>query len=246
MQRCIMKSGQSLTILFPYTELIIPPRCRKARYVNFDDGVFTTNIPCITAEQAPVAIRATFSCKTFEYRWYKERLWTAESLYRGKPVNDSTYRAIEPVIDLRDGPASNPYILNAREKTHLDNTVALDARLKDIIIIDGQTYCVAGEPVFTVCTFGLGNNHGGTSLIATDALSISVSGTTPENIYGLMDIQSGIDAATKTALERGDTRYLPIIANGPLFEILINEAVKIRANSHFKLSPEVKEKGCFF
>lgn len=227
-------------ILFSYTESIIPKGCRKARNTSFDDGEVTINIREIAAADAPVAIRANgkfdfdqLSPYEIEYRWWKGRLWTSLSVFKGKPASHSAqsdwnYELVPETLDLRGGGRLyNPGIYSGESNNRQKNIDAMRAQLDNLVLIDGVMHRTAGEPCYKVMTFGLGSNRGGTALMLDCAPEKRTKGNS-EYLFGLLDRETAIEAATETATERGDTKNLPIVPHGPQFEVLITEAIKLR------------------
>lgn len=236
-------------ILFSYTELIIPKGCRKARNVSFDDGEVTIDVKEISAADAPVAILATSERDskpfTVEYRWWKGRLWTSLRVSGGVPDSHSAssadwdYEPLPSVVELGEHHRlHNPGIYTDRSATRKRNIDALRDRIANILLIDGVTYCAASEPCYKVMTFGMGCNHGGTALML-DIVPAKITKSSTEYLFGLLDCEAGIAAATKTAIERGDDNNLPIVPHGPQFEVLIPEAIKLRAKAPKPAKPKV-------
>lgn len=75
-----------------------------------------------------------------------------------------------------------------------------------MLIVDGKIYRRCGEPYYSPITFGLGNNHGGTSyrILFTDIASRK------KKIYGLspVSLEQAREATVNVALDRGDTKYV--------------------------------------
>ena len=198
---------KKLKVLFSYTEKIVPKRCRIERPVRFEDGEVTFNIPAVTAEQAPVAI---IENDGLEYRWWNKKLWT-----RGGHV-------LPDVIDRRSD--STFHEERFYPKTRSEKIKLLKENIgKRILIVDGISYVAAGEPRYYVITFGLGRNHGGTSLSCSYSYNENIS---KSSYFNLLQRDEAITAATKTAKNRGDTESLPITIEES-FKILIPEAIQV-------------------
>src|SRR5699024_3865202 len=97
---------------------------------------------------------------------------------------------------------------------------AIQARYGRDLIIDGAVWRRCGEPIYTIATFGMGGNHGGTGLMvdSTDQFRGNVDLAFRADEYELAR-----EKATKFALERGDTESVPGFARR--IEVLIPEAV---------------------
>jgi len=68
-------------ILFNYTESFIPPRCSKPRYLTKDDGEIIIEIPVLSEQEAPIALKSTGNNVisnarwSVAYHWWDGRLW---------------------------------------------------------------------------------------------------------------------------------------------------------------------------
>ena len=107
-------------------------------------------------------------------------------------------------------------------KTRAESEAAIQAWAADLLIIGGKTHRVADEPLYCVMTFGLGHNHGGTSLSVSSHYNSNIAW---QNYFRLDQREEAIKAAEKVALGRGDTQSVPIRTN-PTFRILIPEAIQ--------------------
>lgn len=238
-----------IRVLFNYTESVIPPRCRKPRNVNRNDGVVDIDIPVLSSEQAPVAIRAsgTFLSRDLEFayelRWWEGQLWSAVSIDQcGEPRGRTTgqdnwdWPSLPEILDLRQGSRNQchtyeffgSYGNNPRE----DVEVEIHAFAKRHIVIDGIPHRACHEPRFVVMTFGLGANHGGTAVMASNFFNTNIKS---ENYFGLLELEDALAYATQVAEKRGDTKNLPMRYSGPQFEVLKPEVVAVRNTR--KLAP---------
>jgi hypothetical protein len=228
-------------ILFSYFEDVVPPRCRKARSVRFDDGEATIEIKEISAQDAPVAIRANGSfihrrneAYMLEYRWWNGSLWSSVRIEGVEPngrtsgKDDWDFPAWPSVLDLRDDYAYvDSYEFAIRCSAHEGRQHVqeyLQEMAKSHILIDGVPYRPAGEPRYVVMTFGLGQNHGGTACMMDAWYNPNIS---KDRYFSLLDREKAIALATDIATKRGDTKNLPIKPHGPNWEILLPEAIQV-------------------
>jgi hypothetical protein len=94
--------------------------------------------------------------------------------------------------------------------------------VNNMVSVGGVIYEPAGEPMYNVMTFGLGRNHGGTSLSVTTHYNRNV----PFRCYFRADErEAAVKYATEVATNRGDDKSLPFETKVPMIEILIPEAV---------------------
>ena len=253
-----MHDPKNLTVLFSYTESVVPPRCRKARPVKFHDGEFSFAVPHLEGNEAPVAIISTGHIgygdqeRRFgvEYRWFSERLWTAVRLDGVRPsgytsrTDDWEHPPLPETIDARSDSASASLhglgLHYGTYRTRAEAEEELRACLEDHLVVDGAWYRPAGEPRYVVQTFGLGANHGGTALFATDHFNTNLG---QDCYYNLLAFEAAVAHATRTAQSRGDTQSLPIRVNGgETFRILQRSALKVQSPPSDRLA-EKKDEG---
>lgn len=93
---------------------------------------------------------------------------------------------------------------------------------KRFLIIDNEVWSLTGEPRYVIHVFGLGRNHGGTSLSVSNYYNENIS----RNAYfNANERDKAIERALEIAEGRGDTKYLDRIKNCPEIEVLISEMV---------------------
>jgi len=222
-----------LTVKYSYIEQIIPPRCRKPRPQRFEDGVVVLSIREVTAEQAPVAIigreedcNSDNYLEPVVYRWFEGRLWTDCAVSNCSRRRASCYPALGPSLNLVKDSAvlSNPalgiYVCVHDGKQGIADY--LQGLARDWLIIDGQLYRPAGEPMYVVMTFGLSGNHGGTALLTDDHLNPNIR---REAYFSLLELDQAITHTLLVAGKRGDT--VKVSTNpGFQFQVLIPAAIQ--------------------
>jgi hypothetical protein len=221
---------KKIKVLFSYTANIIPKRCRIARPIEFDDGKVTVSIPMVSKKDAPVAIiknRCWDQKKPISYRWWGGKLWVK-----------SSYEELPEQIDLKDNYAAEVnqsfggYYFRRQSENEMIKEVKSAAASH--LIIDGAYYEQAGEPRYVVMTYGLGNNHGGTSLSWDPRYNPNIS---KSRYFNLLQLDQALTLATKTAKARGDDKSLPITHE--TFQVLIPGAIKVNPSKQHG-------KGCAF
>lgn len=103
-----------------------------------------------------------------------------------------------------------------------DNIAAIIQTIADNYIVSGDTlYRRCGEPYYYVHGFGLGNNHGGSTLANG---STRIDGTVPAGhhtvVYNALQREEGLAAFNQYARERGDTLS---VGTGPLHNIIVHD-----------------------
>lgn len=231
-----------IRVLFNYTISTIPPRCRKPRLVTHNDGAVEVEIQELTAEQAPVAIRASGTKLTddveyaYDLRWWNGRLWSAVQLDDNcepraytNGMQDWEWPAMPEILDLRLGSRNVSWIFpfhsnfgsNPRESVEAD----IQAFALDYVVIEGKPYRPVREPRYVVMTFGLGSNHGGTSLMVSASSNSNIK---DEAFFGLLELEGAKAYATEVAERRADTKSLPMRYGWAQFEVLMPQVLTVR------------------
>lgn len=212
-----------IKVEFSYWEDSIPKYCRKVRPVRFDKGVVTLSIPMVSSKEAPIAILKSPCFEQDEpisYHWWNQQLWKKDdSQYFGDGI-------LPYEMDIR-----SQYRPQARELGYCSALVCpskeqvikgLKTCAADWLFIDGALYRVSGEPRYVTMTFGLGSNHGGTSLMWSSHYNSNIGA---KSYFSLLQKEEAIARATQIAINRGDTKSLPIEADD--FEVLIPQAIRL-------------------
>jgi len=214
-----------IKVNYTFAEEYIPPRCRKPRSREINKTMNVT-IKEISVELAPVAMIVTdyetrdgeFGVNDTAYRWYKNKLYKLYRVQSGDETgNPHTMKDVEREIDR----AGYGYFDNADEKKRVSDIKKVAKRY---LIIDGEIYREAGEPRYYVVTFGLGHNHGGSSLSIIEYYNDNIS---KDNYFNAFQREEAIKCFEWVALGRGDTKSVKseYVDN---IKVLIPEAVKCK------------------
>lgn len=230
-----------IKLLFSYVEKVVPPRCKKSREVRYHDGEIELDVVEIQSSEAPVAIRATYESEVYEkpyqmeYRWWGNCLWVNVRNYHGKAHFDKDTKTVTnfliypTTIDLRSdsGMTNHDYdiCLFNKDNSKAEAIEYLSKWAKNELFIDGIRYRPCGEPHYIVATFGLGRNHGGTACMID---STNSQNNCDSSVFSLLEREQAIAKATEVAVARGDTNNLPIVPHGPIWEVLIPDAIRIK------------------
>jgi len=212
-------NSKEIKVLFGYTESLIPKRCRIARPVEFEDGELTVRIPMVTKKDAPVAIiknRCWDQPKSISYRWWGKKLWVHDENGLPDQIN---------LNDYYQAGINQAFIWSYSCVRHISKREAIKnikTAAAEHLLIDGDWYKRADEPRYVVMTFGLGRNHGGTSLSWDSHYNPNIG---KSRYFNLLQRNEAIELATQIAKRRGDDESLPIHAE--TFQVLIKEAIKV-------------------
>lgn len=220
----------NITVEFKYWEDYLPTRrCRKMRQREVS-GTYEAHVREITPNKFPVGLRyQNFIMKLtrperrwIDLHWYEGELWTLSracdyfanaSWEKPLPV-DMLERFLTPrSYDVGPCPDKDACIR------------AIQKRAEGWLICNGHLYEKSGEPMYNICTFGLGHNHAGigTSL----GVSCRYNKNLPSKWYfNAFQRKEAIAAAKEVAMRRGDTESIWYIEAAERIEVLIPECVQ--------------------
>lgn len=213
-----------VTIPYHYTETMVPYRCRKPRPVEFDDGELTVEIREVTASEAPVAIseiaQGINKGATVDYRWYDGKLYVDQKLTAHDRFRELKHNPFWQ-YDTPDAKGYHGRSYGSKSKVEREEDIIKWS--ERFLYVDGILYVTHGEPRYVVMTFGLGCNHGGTSLSIAYHYNPNIAHSA---YFPLTQREEAIKAAEATALGRGDNESVPIKVYSD-FEIFIPEAIQV-------------------
>ena len=229
-----------------YCEKYLPsPRHRIMRSRTVD-GVFTAQIREITAAEAPVVMRVhdlvdwDEGIHANDYRQYDGQLYTLSR--RGFHSNCPADKEGEPLLASEFGGGKYLYIPASSEmERHV-----IDERLQEAadqwLFIDGVAWKKSPEPFYEVCTFGLGNNHGGTALMIITRRGVKRD----ESCFSALQEKEARKAALDVAEKRGDTAYHSSIVDERFrIEVLDPSAVKLQHDEEIFCVEKIVRKTVF-
>lgn len=194
-----------------YIEEYLPtPRHRKLRERTVQEEI-TFEIEETTTDRAPVALR-THDIKHYcdgiqasDYRYYNGTLYTALRLCDMR-VPDDYNEANKPFPVELIGQYYHSYGRHTRDEA----LKAVSDFARRFLLIDGFLWERAREPMYEICTFGLGHNHAGigTALMITDHFNDNCRWT---SYFTALQQEEAIAAAVKTAIARGDDKSIDSI-----------------------------------
>lgn len=194
-----------VTATVTYSPMVIPPRCRKPRPMP-ETFTHLIQVPSYTADEAPVAALVP--------------LW--ESHANGDVVHE--IRTVDGKLYRRShqAPPSAEINVDARWANHRQEAAeAAEGDLEGRILIDGEVWRATSEPVYRIMTFGMGHNHGGTSVapyIPWNGEDLDQSG-----YVSALEYDEAVEAAVKVAIHRGDDKSVDRLRDCSRIEVLIPE-----------------------
>lgn len=201
------------------------PSARSQKY-EFDEvnGNVSLSVPSVSSQEAPVAfVLSDYSSKEdkqTEIRLWNGLLWRMYTDWdrRGQDAVRTTNFGPEHLKSLLHPSLPYGYARNRQEcvKRYRDET-------KCYILIDGCIWERCGEPRYVVNTFGLGHNHGGTSLFVVNSYNPNIPN---KNYFSALDGERAVAYANEVASRRGDTKDVGTFEAS--IKVLLPEAVTIR------------------
>jgi len=210
-----------------YIESYLPsPRHRKMRERQASQNV-SLDLKEVTTDEAPVVLR-THDLKHYcdgiqptDYRQYNGTLYTQVRLCDLKNP-ESNIEANQPVY----AEQLLQFYRNYNRLSKEEALQAVSAYLDRYLLIDGVLWQKSGEPMYQVCTFGLGHNHGSTALMLANSFNPNCRW---DNYYCALQHDEAIAAAVKTATARGDDQSIErILSRRHYIEVL--DPAAVRAN----------------
>ena len=218
-----------------YEESYLPERCRKLRYRECEDYIDVE-----LKEVATDELRLAFEDNSYNGRGkiysYNNSLWYKEKMPNENIVEDLAERGfqIQSALDylIYCNKHCSAYFRFSwdrevkGEDTSRDGVInAAQTDMNCYILVDGELYVVSSEPRYVVNTFGLGHNHGGTSMFVEYGYNPNIR---KENYFSALDSEKAIAYANKVAVGRGDTNDVGKFKK--LITVYAPELVKVNPN----------------
>lgn len=220
----------NVSVSFKYQESYLPtPRCRKLRYREAE-GTHMAVIKEVPRDEFPIALRfeefvmqKTPSGRCWiDLHWYDGRLWKLSrycNIHANKDWNELTPL---DALDWYLRPSSWQVTATLSKEKCIE---CIDNNARNWLLCEGKLYVPCGEPMYGICTFGLGHNHAGigTSL----GVECHYNGNLPSSWYfNAFQRKEAIAKAKEIAYKRGDTDSISFIENAERIEVLMPECVQ--------------------
>ncbi|MCC3299293.1 hypothetical protein [Arthrobacter caoxuetaonis] len=217
----------TITTTVTFHPLRVPPRCRKPRRVE-ETFTVTTDIPSVTAADAPVAC-------IFDPGY--QRLTHDETDEIALRTFDGSFYIQRRDVNAGDEDFPSERTWESRETDQVAAEREAHGRLWKYLVIDGKVWETIGEPYYSVNTYGTGNNHGGTGL----SLNLLSAGQDVSSLdYAATELEAAIDGALEVAEARRDTEYFEHIRSFKGVNVILPEAFRIIPRDMRKTSKEAE------
>lgn len=186
-----------------YKEAYVPPRCRKPRIreVEKETEFFIEDCKKEDMKLALTVEKFDGSKEDYYYangKFYKPTPQSVEAFTKDIKLQFYDVTTYEKAVKYFQENAFDTYIN-----------------------VDGEIYHQVNEPIYKVCTFGLGNNHGGT------ALMIGTSREINSYCFNALQRDEAIAFGKHVAKRRGDTNDIDRIGKGYNIIVHLPEAVTV-------------------
>lgn len=211
----------NIEISFKYSEKFLPPRCRKYRTRNTTGSVIL-DIQAVSADDAPIAcivkngfdlsadLESLLPGAAHPYDIYDVRYFGGH-FYRQQKRKDF-YSGAQGFATIED---LSSHLENQMASFHCGRNYQQQVEIaqeyaSEYILIGGFLWYKCGEPKYAINTFGLGHNHGGTSIFVHH----HYNGNLPASRYfNANNKQQALEAAKAIALRRGDTKSIDTLGD---------------------------------
>lgn len=206
---------------FTYSVNEIPPRCRKPRWVE-KNGKTTVTVKELNAGDMKIAfIVKDYNSETV-IRAYDDMLYKVAVRRTNEGDEWMTVETLKNRLECqaRTSWYCKPY----------DEIIDELQEVADRYAIVGSTvYEVVGEPRYCIYTFGLGHNHGGTSLSVDYHFNENIS---PERYFDALHYDAAVRMASDIAMSRGDTDSLNSFRNADYIDVVDKQYVTCNPSAH--------------
>jgi len=242
-----------MKIKVPYTYIaqVIKPNCRKEIPVLIQDSI-TVNIK--EFDTLPVALRAEGVDYLWDNKnlWtinYNDSIHDKQVTVNAIEVKENTenygknykwsksgteapffdfWWDAKLILDRGETVLTKDEAIKINKLYVSDNKDEVIKQIKDIVnnmvFINGIVYKKANEPRYYVITFGIGNNHGETSLSICTYFNPNID---MHSYFTALQYDEAKKFAVDVATCRGDTNSIPNIGEDKI-EVLIPDAVKLK------------------
>ena len=194
-----------------YEEGYLPPRCRKLRYKMCEEYV-NINLSETTLAELQLAFEDLSYSGAGKIFLYKGKLWKKTSIRDICAGGEDEYRYHTPLEALawwnEDGSKYFRYGYGSYHGEEYTKKAALKQARSDMrrfLLVDGELYSRTTEPRYCIYTFGLGHNHGGTSLSVDYRYNPNISKT---RYFSALQGHEAVSEANRIAQMRGDSDYV--------------------------------------
>ena len=182
-----------------YTEGYLPtPRHRKLRYRECDEIITAT-----LREVEKNDLKLAFEDNSYEG---KGKIYSCDGELWVKSETNQPHCIRTSLEELQEDFMKYSWFYGFDPEDTREKQIAkVVEKLSDYIVADGELYAKSGEPRYCIYTFGLGHNHGGTSLSVDYMYNSNIS---KDRYFSALDGEKALQTAIEIATNRGDTESI--------------------------------------
>lgn len=217
-----------------FEEKYMPTKRHRIPRIREVEEPISVELREIKKEDSPVALVVTdyqsyldengnnqFGLRDSNFHAIAGRLYSEKRDMSGA-LDKGTYSTDQFLCDLvRSGDCRYAWDANKRSKE--DMLQSIEDFMNSHVMIDGVIYQQTNEPRYVVMTFGLGHNHGGTSLMITQHYNSNIS---KDCYFSALERNKAIAYADKVAKARGDTKDVGTFDRDINIKVLMPEMVR--------------------
>lgn len=193
-----------------YEESYLPPRCRKPRYIEREEYI-DVELAEASKEQLQLAFVVDEYDRDGHIYAYGGKLWR-KAITRDIACDDS--RNSLSALKYWNKNSSRYFRFEfdriySGYKTDRKSVVEqAQSDMQGYLLVGRTLYIETQEPMYCIYTFGLGHNHGGTSLSVNYRYNCNISHM---RYFSALDGEKAVKEAKQIALGRGDTDSIKYI-----------------------------------
>ena len=209
-----------IQVKYKFEESYLPTKRHKILRWCDVESEMVVEVPEIFKDIAPVAFIVKDYKETAEYRFWNNQLWRVEkSNHLVTGIEGAC--SVQELIDRIEHSGARIYCRDRITKEYAtQEIISANSRY---VLISGEVYSKIGEPRYVLMTFGLGHNHGGTSLMLDNYYNSNIS---KNRYFNALEKDKAVAEGKRVAEQRGDTDDIDRIGETYHIEVLIPEAVK--------------------
>ena len=211
---------------FTYSVNEIPPRCRKPRWVD-KNGKTTVVVRELNAGDMKIAfIVKDYNSETV-IRAYDGMLYKVAIRHTSEGKEWMTIENLKVRLECQ---ARTSWGCKSYDEV-IDELQEVANRY---VIVGNTVYETVGEPRYCIYTFGLGHNHGGTSLSVDYHFNENISS---ERYFDALHYDDAVRMASDIAMSRGDTDSLSSFRNADYIDVVDEQYVTCNPSAHKNNNP---------
>lgn len=221
----------NIEVVLRYEVPYYPSKRHRYQHTQIQEEKLTVNIPIIEKGEERIAFIVKGSRGKEIYYSHNEQLWRKIKWHEKQCGKHGYYPIKELIWYVQHTARTLPYYADNGRVLRNDSEEIRDKAfqmkvlqeyISNYLILDKYVCQPIGEPMYVINTFGLGHNHGGTSLSVTNWYNSNIPNT---SYFPANKRKEAIAYGKKVAKGRGDTESARTIGKWYDIKILMPECV---------------------